>query len=263
LKRVLVPYSSISNGDTIEEVLYACLNQSPFNELVTVDAANISVGNNITIDDKSSLENETVYERLEDILLIGDAVLYIENNIVYVSARTPSTDVQYTFYGEASNDGIENIETIEDYRNGLNRVFNHWTWDESTRVAFNPESIDVYGIRTKSISLDLITNDTKRQTTLDILRTEFYPKKKEFVVVTTFDHAKLALKILDKVVVDYPQILYSMDEILPIYGVAVYGVDMYPLTTSRFSISALDRYKIMSIEYSLKDEKINFKLREI
>lgn len=264
LNRITTPYAEITNGDTMEELLYRILNQAPFSDLVTVNAENITVGSNVAIDDKSDLENTVVYEILQDLLLASNAVLYIEDSVLYISPREPSLENKYTFYGEASNTGTENIEKVQNYRNGLHRVFNYWTWDETNILAEDDTSTDLFGVRKKSLNLAIVTDVVSIQTCLDNLRDEFSPRKQELNITTKVNDARLALRILDKVNIDYPTIVYSADgEEVPIYGVAKHGQFKYPLDEYAFTISSLDPFKIIAIDYNFKTERINFKLRAI
>lgn len=264
LRRMIVPFANITNGDTMEEVILAMVDQAPFNDLITVSASNISVGSNVTIDDKSSMENQIVNKALEDILLASNAVMYIEDNVLYISPREPSVDNQYTFYGQASNGGTENIEKLTNYRNGLHRVFNYWTWDDSALLSQDTTSTNLFGTRKKGLDLDTVTNTTSRQTILDNLKDEFSDRKQELTIMSKINHARLDLKILDKVNIDYPTIVYSADgEEIPIYGVSRYGEFRYPLDEYAFSISSTDMFKIIAIDYNMKTERVSFKLREI
>jgi hypothetical protein len=264
LKTLLVPYTSITNGDTIEEVILAICDQAPFNELITVSASNITVGSNVAIDDKSSMENKIALEQLNKLLLIGNAVLYIEDKIMYVSARQESATNQYTFYGQASNDGVENIESIESYRNGLNRVVNYWTWKDTPYFSSDTTSNDLYGYRNKEIEYDIITNGTSVQTILDNLKDEFAQPKIELDIKVKVKDDRLALKILDKVNIDYPTITFPGEgDVLPIYGVAVYGTDKYPFDEYSLTIDDTTFFKIIGISQDLKNERITYKLREV
>lgn len=154
--RVSVPYGSISNGDNISDVIYACLNQSAITDLLTVSLSNITPDNDYVIDDKSDLENKTVEEALKSgLLLSSNSVLYIENDIVYVTDRDAySASVEYSFFGQASTSGIENIIDIKKYREGINRVFNFITWPETSLSSSDATSQETYGIRKKEVSTE-------------------------------------------------------------------------------------------------------------
>lgn len=274
LSEVTVPFDSIttdsenfpSPGDTISEALFKCLDQAPINELLTVDLSNFVCGYNTTVDEKEFLENKTVSEALKDLLLTGNSVLYIKNNTVYVSAREGSVDLKYTFYGQASIIGIENILGVPDYKDGLNRTFNYWTWKDTTLVSQDVASVDLYGIRKKEFSSPAIFNfsTTKIQASLDANKTEFAFPKIELELQTPMTYSTLALEILDKVSIDYPTIYSPADSnLLPRYGLSNYGAVRYPYAQQSLTITPERRFKIINKKIDVTKQIVSFKLREM
>jgi hypothetical protein len=264
LQRIEVPYSSISNGSAFDTVIFTMLNQAPFNTYVTVAFANIDVGNVITIDDKSDLENKTVLEALNNILIAANAVLYISGGVVYTSAREESVTTQYTFYGQASNNGIENIEDIKDYRNGLNRVFNYFTWKDTTLLSEDATSVALNGVRKKEIDLPIVTNNTSRASILSGIKTEFSTAKKELELICKFNEERLLLNMLDKVIIDFPNITFTSEgALIPIWGGAIYGTDKYPLYDAAFSLSTAEYFKIIGMQYNLTTERMTLRMRGV
>lgn len=262
--RMEVPYGSLSAGDTFDEILLACLDQAPFNSLVTVSGANINAGTNSVTDAVASLENKTVKEALDELLVVGNAVLYIKDNVVYVSDRTASATLQYTFYGQASNTGAENIVDITGYRKGYNRVINYWTWQDSSNLSQDATSVSTYGVRKKEIGSDLITNSAKKDTILTALKDEFYAAKQELMLETGLTYTRLGLSLLDKIQVDYPTVFVSADDSpLPIYGISKYGSSRYPIGQWSMTLSTSTNFKIIGIKYNLRKGTITFKLREV
>lgn len=167
LSRLTVPFSSISNGDTLQSVIYACLNQSLLTQFITVSLSNINLDSNVTIDDKTTLENKTVYEALRILLLLSNSVLYINlSNAVIVTPRTEGATVAYTFYGPGADAGTENIVDLTDKRSGVQRVFNYVTWKDTSLAQSDTSSISLNGTRVKSIESSVITDTTKRNTIL-------------------------------------------------------------------------------------------------
>lgn len=266
LEEITVPFSSISNGDSISDVLLACLDQAPFNERVTVSAANINPSNDPALDDISGLENKTVGSVLREILLLANSVLYIKSGVVYVSARDASATNQKTFYGPASL-SLENIINIPKYRDGMNRVFNFWTWANTALFARDTSSVDDYGVRKKEISSDLIADGStsKVQAVLDANRDEFSFPKIELELETPIWYDVLTLNILDKVNIDYPTINIPFDGgDLPRYGQNVYdGTARYPFEQWSLTISADTSFKILSKKLDIKKHTITFLLREV
>lgn len=267
LNEMEVPYSSISNGQLFSTILYAMLNQAPFNERVTVSLSNITPATDLAIDDKSSLENKSVGQVLKDILLAANSVLYIKENVVYVTGRDASSTLMFTFYGQASR-SIENILNIPKFRDGMNRVFNLWTWDEVPSVdARDTTSIDDYGVRPKVIKTPIISDGStsKIQTILDANRDEFSFPKVELELETPLYYDVLALNILDKVNIDYPTIYIPYDgDTLPRYGMDIYdGTARYPYEQWALTLSTVSFFKIMSKVVDVKKQTITFALREV
>lgn len=262
------PYSSITNGDNLSDILYTVLNQPPFNQLVTVDASNINVGQDTTIDDKSSWESTTVDEILRDILLATNSVLYIKNDIVYVSDRTPGVSLAYTFYGQASDQGIENILHIGKIKNGLNRMFNFWTWQDTVLVSKDDTSIDLYGVRKKIMDLGVIntSSTSKINTILDANRVEFATPVMEFDLETPINYDRLELDLLDKIAIDYPTVHVPFDNNpLPRYDLGdVYdGTARYPYSQWSLTIDDQRRFKIINKTIDVDKQILVFKMREI
>lgn len=266
LDEMEVPFSSLAIGNTFSAILLACLNQAPFNELVTVSAANISLGTNLAVDSVASLENKTVGAVLKDILLLANSVLYINEGVVYVTAREATATSQFTFYGQAS-DNVENILNIPKYRDGMNRVFNYWTWPDVTTRAIDTTSIEDYGVKAKEIGMDLIADGsaTKIQAILDANRDEFAYPKTELELETPLWYDTLALQILDLVNIDYPTVFIPYNNgLLPRYGMENYdGTAVYPYEQWSLTINSSDGFKIMSRKIDVKKQTIIFGLREV
>lgn len=264
LDEMETPYADITNGDTLSDTIIALINQAPFNDLVEVHAMNIGVGFDTTIDDKESLEGKTVGENLDSLLLATNAVLYIINNTVYVSPRTPTPEVKYAFYGQGSITGIENIINIPKYRDGLNRTFNYWVWPDTGVISRDVSSIDLYGALKKSFEIAIITIDTKRADILETNRVEFAFPKAELDLETPMLYETWALNILDRVQIDYPTVYTPADNNpLPRYGAVVYGTSRYPFGQFTLTIDNSRRFKILSKKLNKKKNTILFTLREI
>jgi len=263
-EKMEVPFASLSVGDTFEEIIYDCLNQSLFTQHVTVSTGNISTGTNTATDAIADLENKTVKEALDILLIHSNSVLYIDNNILYVTTRAASASLQYTFYGQASNIGTENIVDISNVRTGLNRVFNLWTWQDTALFSSDASSKDLYGVSKKEIETSFVTNTTKRNTILGALKDEFKNPKQELNITTGINYTRFQLNILDKIKVDYPTVFVPADDNdLPIWGKVSWGNFKYPLGEWSITLTTDVDYKIIGIKYSIKSGKIIFKIREV
>lgn len=262
--KVDVPFSSISNGDNVSDVIFTCLNQTKITDLLTVSISNINLSTDQTIDVKDSLENQTVEDALAELLKISNSVLNIKNKTIYVTSRTPSSTVQYNFFGQASNSGIENVLNIKNYRDGINRLFNYWTWEDTNLIQSDSASINIYGVYKRETSSDLITDTTKRNNILSDYLAEFKDPKVELDLTTKLDLDTYALELLDKVTIDYPTVYFAADDNpVPRYGQDVYGSSLYPFGQYSLTISPNIEFKILSRSIDLERNTITFKLREV
>ncbi len=264
LNEMETPFEDLSNGELASSVIYKILNQEPFNNFVNVDALNIDLGFDFTIDDITDLELKTVNENLKQLLLLTNSVLYINNNIAYVTAREPSLDLKYSFYGQGSNIGAENIINIPIYREGLNRTFNYWVWSDTDILSQDITSVATYGVLKKELSSNLVTNSTKKQNILNTNRDEFRTPKPELELITPISNDVLRLNLLDKVSIDYPTIYTPSDNNpLPRYGAVVYGSSRYPFGQFSLTIDSERRFKILGKKINKSKDTITFSLREI
>jgi hypothetical protein len=264
LDEVETNYSSISNGESVDTILFTILNQSSITTLLTVSAGNINSALNSNVDDVSGFENQTVRETVQELLGLSNSVLYIKDRTIYVSDRTPTAAVQKTFYGQASITGIEDIININNIRSGLNKVFNLISWEDTALVSRDTSSITSHGVRKKEVGFASITNGTTRQNILDNIKTEFGTIKQELILSTPIDYTTISLAILDRVAIDYPTVFKAVDgEELPILGQVVLGSFSLPYGEWSFYITTSTNYKILDRTVGIKRQEMIFKLKEI
>jgi hypothetical protein len=264
LSKVLVPYGSIANGMLFSEVILECLNQNAITLFFDVDALNIVPGLDLEIDDIASFQNKTVAEALAQVLLASSSILFVKDDVIYVQSREPSEEIMFEFFGQGSNDGIENIVDIKNIMRGTNRTFNFWTWTDTALSALDATSLEDNGVLKREIGFDFITDDSKKQSILDACRDEFKLPKQEYSLVTPITYASLRLFLLDRTTVDYPNVYFVQEgENLPIYGVSVYGEARYPFGEWSLNISPVDSFKIIGIKVNTKEQLLEFKMRKI
>lgn len=263
-QKAIVPFSSISNGDLLSEVIYACLNQAAITELLTVDQGNIVCGIDAAIDSIAPLENKTVEDSIKLLLENSNSVLYIDGDTLKVCARTPTAEVQYNFYGQGSVSGIENVDAVSNESNGLSRTFNFWTYEESSVTSEDSASILQYGYRRAERSSDFLTDPSKLSALLDSFRDEFSQPRQEFELLTRLNYSTLALKLLDRISVDYPYLpVEDPNANLPLWGHAEYGVALAGMIVQAFFVLPDDHYKIIGKTVDVKNQKVKLRLRLI
>lgn len=263
LDETLVDFSVLSNGDTFEQIIFKLLDQDQISEVLTVDALNINCQTDIAVDDVTSLENKTVKEALALILQYSNSVLYVKEDVIYVSPRDASADLKFTFYGQGSRVGVENILDIVDYRKGLNRVFNFVTWRETDLYAEEFSSVQSYGVQKKEIETALITDTTKRQNILNAIRSEFGNPKREMILKAPITYETITLGVLDKVAVDYPNIAISDVGEIPLWDISKWDQAKFPFEVLPISIESTARFKILSRDVDPNNHELIFNLREV
>lgn len=271
--QVQVPFSSLSLGMLASQIIYTLLNQSPITTLMVVDPANITPGTDLAPDVLDSLNNQTVTEAVNEILKCSNSVLYVSNGVVYVKQRTPTASVSQTFYGQASQNGIENVIDVTNITGGLPRLYNFFNWDAdgATAVQKDLPSIRKNGLFKYAFKSDLFTDTAKQNRILADLLAEFKDPKKECELKTRLTYDSLALNILDRVSVDYPTVFVPTEGFsLPVCGVAVCGSSdqgptgaVLPLGLWSLTIDKNDQFKILAKEIDVIAETIVFKLRKI
>jgi hypothetical protein len=131
----------------------------------------------------------------------------------------------------------------------MNKTFNFWTWTDTALVQKDTSSISLYGTRKNEVSLDLLTDTTKRNNALSNLLAEYKDPKQELTLTVPVTYKNLELFILDRVEVDYPTVYRApTGALLPIYGVSVY--------------TDQDQ-KILERNIDMKRQLITFKLRDV
>jgi len=257
-------FTAISNGDLTSDTLFTILNQSQITDVLTVSAANISVGSDQTIDDKTDLEGQTVEEAVKDFLRVSNSILSIDGDDVIISPRVPTSDVKHTFHGPASINGVENIAQLNNVSNGSSRIFNYLRWGDTSQVRSDLSSLDKYGVKKRSIDFSIFTDTTKRQNMLDSFITEYAVPKLELDLKTPWDYDTLELFLLDRVSIDYPTVI-TTDGDLPIVGQMIVGDASTPLPGEQaaFTITTLTNFKITRRSIDMKNQNVTFHLREI
>jgi hypothetical protein len=262
---VEVNFGSLANGQTTKAILLLILDQVGINDLLVVDTLNINPNVDSIIDVVEPFRNVTVKKALDDLLFLSNSVLFIKDQTIYISSRVETASIDYTFYGQASINGVENIISLSDVRIGLNKTFNLLKWEETDLSSRDFSSIQKWGIRSRDpINFDQITNNSRRQDILDSLVTEYKNPKMELEIQSPFTYELLLVGILNKVVCDYPTVFVgAQGGDVPVYGASKYGVAKYPLGQWSLTLDPTTEFKIMSLSLNIKQQTVTLKLREV
>lgn len=263
--RVQVPFSNLSVSDDFNTLIFKMLDQDSIKRFITVDQANINCGLNLVPDSIDSLEDRKILDALNDILLLAGSVLYVKDQTLFVTDRSPSADSQFTFYGPSSDLGIENLHDFSNFTLGQNRTFNFWRFEESAAKGSFQDSIDTFGFRDKALRSEIITTQPKQQQIIDFLLFEFGFPKKEVDLVVPLTSEIIKLFFLDKINIDYPAD-YRVDadeSIQARYGSAVYGSSRYLQAISSLIVSIATDWKILNVAIDIKKLQATLKIREV
>ncbi len=267
LRRVNFP-SSVVATDLISVALFKAMNQAPITTLLTVSQSNIVCGSDVQIDSVTDLAKVTTQDAVNDLLLISNSVLYIQDGVIFVAPRTPTVDLQYTFHGQASTSGVENITDIQNISSGLSRVFNYLAWDNASpadpTVVEDAASVIKFGVLEKDFSLTFVTDTGNKSTLLGSILAEFKDPKQEMDLIAPLDTNTTAVNLLDRVVVDYPTVYVEQENVpLPICGVAICGTAVLPAAQWAFTMDSSAPMKVIGKTLDIPNGLYTFKLREI
>ena len=244
-------------------VILACLNQPKITAQLTVSALNINVGFDFPIYDPTELQGKTVWDAMSDLLLLTNSIFYVNGDSIIISSRTVGAALVYTFFGQDSLSGVENIIDIKNIKDGVARTFNYLVWNSSLRVIKNTESVAKYGTRTKDFSQTLAKFSSDQDAIMTSILSEFGMPKKEMEVHTALNYATLAIKVLDKVSLDYPPPIITGQDEIPIYGTAICGVAICPDAVWNFVSVPEDTYKVTGKSIDIKNGVVRLRLRGV
>lgn len=261
---VTVPYASLGAGtDHTSVLIYKMLNQNQVTAIVTIDAANINPGRDQIPDDITGLENKTVKEALDELLLYTNSVLYINGDTVFVGPRTAGASVSYTFHGQGSETAHENIISIENLKNGMARTFNYLNWKNTTILVYDNSSVTHYGAIKKEFDVAMFTDATKQTNILNDILAEFKDPKTELDLISDLNYDTFGISLLNRIAIDYPTIYVSDGDPLPIVGIAVIGVAVIPKGLWNFTMGPSTPLKVIGRKIGLKTGLLTLKLRKI
>lgn len=261
--KLIVPFADLDAGDTLKDVLVKILDQPAMTRYATIDPDNFDLQVNYVIDDLSWFENKTAKEAVEKILLAANSVVFVEDESIKTRGRITTEDVMFSFFGQASTLGNENIASIDDFRNGQNRLINFIRWRDEGEALRDDESITKWGASLKEIDCEFVTNGVKQLQTATSILGEFAQPKKELSLGALMDADTIELKFLDRVDIDYPTVFKPSGKYVPIIGLTKVGDLDSPLPHILwdFWLAQDENFKIMGIELDLKNEKVTFDLR--
>lgn len=259
--------SDITGGMLFSELFLRLLDDPKITNLLTLDEDNINVGIDKNSDDEEPLGLGSIKDALDQVLAASGSVIFISDRTIFVKDREATPDVRFTFYGQGSENGLENIIDITKYKDGLAKAFNFFEWADTDVVRGDINFVTENGFIKNTITSAIMQESGSTPDMEDILDyyvDSFKVPKPEMELETPIEYEQLYLRLYDKVIVDYPVVYTSADgNALPRYGQSFYGQARYPFGQYSLKISNSDRYKIMGRKINQLKGTITFSLRRI
>lgn len=261
LRKNTVSSGALTNGMLFSAAIKALINVPRVTTVLTYSAANINVDLDLAVDDASAMENLTTWDALQALLAAANSVLYVnDSGAIIVKSRTDNGGSAVGFYGPQDMFGRENIISISSYNTGLHRAFNSVV--VNGEVASESDYSDKFGARMIDFTFGFVTSTVSAGLIAARMLREFKAPKIEFILEVSANDAE-GLDLLDLALVDYgPQLRPANGDKLPVYGAAVYGADLYPVTIGSFRIPSQYAFKIIGIKKIPASGTAQIKLRQ-
>lgn len=262
IKKATVREGLISDGLSVQQAIINILNSDEITRVLTFNSSNINCAFNPVVTVGSVFDNKNKKEALEELLFVANSVLLIsDTDEVIVTSRTENTLVDtLELFGAGDIHGRENIYGIEDYNNGLQRVFNSIKINDT--VERDASSIEAYGLRQSEISLDWLTDTTVLSTVCSAILSQWrYPKIELNVSMPT--SVADGADILHRVSLDHPLRLTPAGGFFPVEGVTMEATARFPYEFGSLIVEPTIAFKIVEIVEQVRDFVTTLKLRQV
>jgi hypothetical protein len=264
MRTVRVAGGTISTSSSIQAAILSILDQPEITAVLTVDEANINPAYDFDLDEPDELEDKSVRDAMNQLLLVSNSIMYIDaDGAVIVTSRNEGTESILNLYGPYDLKRRQNIVDIKNYNLGTHRAF--------TAVKVNSTEssdegyIEDYGYRQKRISAPYITDAVKEAAVGEALVAEFKTPKIELEVVVPTRVVR-DLTLLARVSIDHPlRTKPAPDCFLPIIGQTTIGEAEMPLPYQYGSIAIPPEmgFKVIEIREDVRTFLTTLKLRQI
>ena len=261
LRKTKVAGGLLKDGDFFIDAIKILLNRKPITNVLIFDESLITVGYNNTIDKAEVFSDVDTRSVLESLMNASGSVFRVNNDgKMVVSPRNVSVKAPLELFGGGNQLQQDNIISIKDFNDGLQRTFNTFTVNEQTFS--NENFVNRYGASIKSLNLPFITTEITATEIAEFLVNEFKQPKNELEVIVPVDVAT-NVEILDpvKVVLKRKAIGYKNFRV-PIAGVAIAGSDYVPFSSGGLKIENNKTWKVTGITEDTKNFETKLRLRE-
>lgn len=262
LKKEKLPGGTISNGQFISQALHQVLSLPVITNVAQYNPSELELSVDSVIDKADALAGKSIDKVIADLMLASNSIFLIKSDgSLIVKPRDYHTKNIFRFYGGFDLYDRSNIIKIEGFNNGRHRSFNSISVNEFTSE--DSSYVEEYGFKSKTIELDFITSEeTSTRIANNILKTVKVPKREFTISVPAKD--VLDLDFLDLVSVNYSKTPSTRTKI-PRYNISNYGEAQYPKSRGAIEIRESEAYRVVGIEFNIKDDiaKISLKQRGI
>jgi hypothetical protein len=254
--------NAIADGTLFSDAIFSILTKSFTTPLLSISKSDINLTLDLQIDDGSYFDNLLLKTALDQLLLASNSVLLIDDNDnIIIRSREENTNTPYVFY---HNDQFkrDNIKGVANFNNGLQRMFNSVVVNNVE--SRDQDSIDLYGVRQKSITLSFMSNTTSLGIIGQSIVGEFATPRIEMELLTDVDSAK-DIAFLDKVNVDYDLRISpapNPNGIVPLYEVDEYEKSHYPYEIGDLRIDPRKIFKVIAFFENSTTYNTTVKLRD-
>ena len=258
LRKAPVSGGVVANGILISDAIKNILSRPYVTTVLNYDAANITVPNDITVDDVSFLFTKTAKEALDLLLLAGAAVLFTDSTgNVIVKGRDANDNTPHALYGDYDLLERSNIISVE-ARSGLAETYNQLVIGESTYK--DDGLIFEQGLRKKELTnLDKLFSSLEARERIMQTLVSVFSKPKETLELETQYKTAESFQLFDAVTVDFGQRFENLNTAY--YDVGVYDEAVYPKASNGRIINGL--YKILGIEHNIERQSTVLQLKEV
>lgn len=282
LKNTEVRAGSVSDGFTFKQAFFGILDNIDVTLLV-VSLANIKPTYDGVVDIGKAFDKLTAKDALDKLLLPANSILTIDSSRnVHVKSRADSGGTILQLYGRGDLFDRENIVSVGNYNNGIQRTFNlvrvtgaqapaasGVTPSALVGTASDSTSLGYYGTFKKELTCDFITQQASLDAIAAAILSEFrYPKPEITLTVPTevLQAQTPPTDILDLVQIDYPINVRPRPNCrLPFLGITSLGDTTAPLpyTEGALVIDSSLAWKVIQIDENPQDFTSTLKLRVI
>jgi hypothetical protein len=247
LQRSKIALDTVDDADLASDAVFKILDQDAIEKVLNVSAANISLGNDFTIDDGSKFDNISVFEGLQDIMIASNSVLLIDtSDNILIQSRDENTGLSTIgLFGPFDEASKTNIISIREFNDGKHRMFNSILL--GTDETSDADLIEEFGLRQKQFTIDFVTTAATLSSISTALLTEFKTPRFECEVEVDISFSK-SLVLLQKATIDSPlRVSTPTDKFMATLGQMTYDdtEEPYPQEFGSLTISDKIDWKII------------------